>query len=262
MRNTQANVARASELRKLGIPIDAYELERMKPAPSGLFIAADLELPGFVSNCCSQGTGYVFGVTIWNDSECRLAPVHIVFRAPKLATTGIQLLADPRKSPTPPIRKTPEGRYKCNLERNTYAFPGSSQELYPRDSILNHRIGPSAYLYPGDELQGFLLAVSDSLIPPDYTEGQRVATSLTLFDQCGFSRRCTVHLVVRRSKKEREFLEDIEFPDAPRARNKWAEVAQRVARRGFGSRPGVTMPTSIVALESEDCTPVCEESHA
>ncbi len=79
------------------------------------------------------------------------------------------------------------------------------------------------------------MAVGNLPILGDHDDGPTLAVRLTVFDQCGFSQGRTFHPLVQQSQARKELLEDIKFPNTPRARERWDRAAKHVAQRGFCS---------------------------
>jgi hypothetical protein len=191
--------ARASELRKLGIPLDGYALARMNPSRSGLSIYPGLDTPGEAFDLFLR-TCLILDVIISNDSDRRLAPVYVGIQLP-WATVRVTLLADPRKTFSPtskPRSKRTALEVRANaLVQNNYAFSASTQRKFPRDAVLNHRVAKGHYIYPGGQIEGLMLAISEGTVPPEFSAGQRVPVRFTVFDHNGFSRTCVLHPVVQ-----------------------------------------------------------------
>jgi hypothetical protein len=88
---------------------------------------------------------------------------------------------------------------KCNVEwwmneeHNVYRFNHGPE--YPRDQVLNHRIGKCGKVKPGDPLEGVLLGWSATSIPSQYSHGLRLPLMLSILD--GFDNPHTTQLFVQ-----------------------------------------------------------------
>ncbi len=194
-----SDYARASELRKLGVPLDDFALARMNRSRSGLSIYPGLDMPGEIFDMFLR-TCLILDVIISNDSDRRLAPVYVGIQLP-WATVRVTLLADPRKmfsaTSKPRSKRTAREVHANALVRNNYAFSASTLRKFPRDAVLNHRIAKGRYIHPGEQIEGFALAFSEGTIPPEFSAGQRVPVRFTVFDHNGFSQTCMLHPVVQ-----------------------------------------------------------------
>jgi len=211
MRNHHANcedLALMRGLRNRGIPVDEFELERMKAACARLEILEDPGLPSTVFNLSCGGTGYLLNVGFENYSERPLAPTHVSFEAPDWET-GMSLLADPHKQ-YPALRGNIRRQVRdhrgvpldYSIVRDTYFFPNDWTVGYGREAVLNHRIARSCFLYPGEPLEGWLMVVGQKPIPLEYRDRDRFKVHLTVFDQRGRFHRATFHPMVQRSRQE------------------------------------------------------------
>jgi len=67
-----------------------------------------------------------------------------------------------------------------NEESIFYSFHGGPE--YPRDAVLNHRIGKHGTVKPGEPLEGVLLGYSATRIPSQYSHGLRLPLMLSILD--------------------------------------------------------------------------------
>lgn len=64
-----------------------------------------------------------------------------------------------------------------------YDFPGERQLAYPRDAVINDRVGKRGVLSRGDQITGLLLGVCWEPIPDRYRNGCNVSVQLQILDQ-------------------------------------------------------------------------------
>lgn len=175
----------ACRLRKCQILLDDDEFERMRQACLGLQIHEGG--PSSAFNLPGGGAGYVLSVDIWNPSQRRLSPEHIVFEGFE-GEFRMRVFPDPRKEY--PMGLNHADRRRCEREigldyllaRQLYVFPELHWHRYSREEVLNHLIGPRRFLYPGDPpLEGFLLTVGQEPIPWNYSDGDHFKVRLTIF---------------------------------------------------------------------------------
>jgi hypothetical protein len=63
-----------------------------------------------------------------------------------------------------------------------YQYPDKSQ-IFPRKSVLNHRIYGEGRLAPGDVAEGYLLGLGYESIPVDFRKGATITMKFSVFDQ-------------------------------------------------------------------------------
>ena len=86
----------------------------------------------------------------------------------------------------------------CNVDwwvnegSNFYRFHRGPE--YPRDVVLNHRIGEHGMVKPGQPLEGVLLGRSATPIPSQYSHGFRLSLKFSILD--GFDTSHTAQLLV------------------------------------------------------------------
>ena len=135
---TRNELARAAELRDLGIPLDGEVLAEMQAACRGLNVSQHPDpLQSSVFDLDSGGTGYMLSIAIDNDSERVIRGVTARLETPWWEP-NFGWLIDPR-------RRTPR--------EHTYSFPDSGPVGFEPEAILNHRLGRGTSLYPGDSLE-------------------------------------------------------------------------------------------------------------
>ena len=237
MCNCHANYedfALVRRLRDRGIPVDEQEFERMQSACAGLQISEDAGPLSTVFCLSSGGAGCRLSVVISNESKRPLAPAHIGLEGPD-GEMRMSLLPDPHKE-YPARRGNTHRRVQDNSgcfvdyssARNFYVFPTQTPMPYPRDEVLNHRIGRNCFLYPGECWEGWLLAVGEKPIPPEYRDRDRLKIRLTLFDQRGHFRGATFHPMVQRSRQEERRMAEIVSQNETWIREKRAAAASRL----------------------------------
>jgi hypothetical protein len=213
MRNltaTRQEFARARRLHRRGIPLDPFELERMRNACLGLQIFANVNHPSLAFSLPEERAGYLLNAVLSNDSNRPIVPAHIVFEGPD-GDSKIQLLPDPqKKNPRAwlPRRQNRSSHRRHVAEKITYQF-ADGMERYDRDAILNHRSSPRYAVYPGELVEGVYLAVGENPIPRSYNDRDHFRIRLTLFDKTG--RSCSGHfdVMVCRSPREIERMQRI-----------------------------------------------------
>ena len=67
-----------------------------------------------------------------------------------------------------------------NEGSNFYKFRRGPE--YPRDIVLNHRVGKHGTVNPGEPLEGMLLGYSATPIPSQYSHGFRLPLTLSILD--------------------------------------------------------------------------------
>jgi hypothetical protein len=209
-RENHEDFLHATTVHERGIPVDEYELERMKTASLGLSIEQGGYFPTEAFNLRSGQAGYSFSVLISNDSQRPLDPVHIGFDIPW--DRSLSLLPDPRKE-HPGRQQFRRGRHKRDdlklaVLRNTYSFRDTGQSEWERDAVINHQLGRSRPVFPNESVEGLLLAVGLQRIPSEYHDGDRAEVHLMVFDQRGHYDRKPFLLHVLTSIRPRAYQED------------------------------------------------------
>ena len=81
-----------------------------------------------------------------------------------------------------------------------YCLPDHS--TFPRDEVLNHRLGAQGTLRRGDPMEGLLLAQSFDPIPERYRQGRVMELCLSVVNQFGDEEQLTVNLHVDRTAEQ------------------------------------------------------------
>lgn len=131
---------------------------------------------------------YVFPVRITNHSYARLE-VH-KFRADMPYKRRVFLLADPHP-------------YSPELK----GYRLESGRFFPRDEVLNHRVGECGGLGPGESMEGVLLGLQIFCrIPFDYLHGKSVSGTISVVDQFGRKYPSDIEVRVDRSATMRPLI--------------------------------------------------------
>jgi hypothetical protein len=179
---------RARELEALGIPIDAELMERSQKFTSGLLIDQDPNIPQTtIFDMGRRKTGIIISMFLMNKSEqvIRLAAARLNLPW----SNNIRWLEDPR-------RRAPA--------KDDYGFPECHYPYIERDTVLNHRFGPSGKLFPGDSLECFLLGTCEERIPEQYCNRALLESTLAIFDGRNNSYALPLKFLVTRDQKPRQ----------------------------------------------------------
>jgi hypothetical protein len=221
----QASYARGVRLRNAGCRLPyLYALPG-----SGLRLYGDFGLMT-AFNLSDGGSGFVLSVELRNLSVRRLWAADWLLEGPE-GDFETNLLPDPRTGDPGPRRleawqikrKGGAERERC-LTRNTYAFNGFD-ELFERDGVINHLLGPRHPLFPRKRISGLVLVTAKEPLPAACSDGDRLELHLTVFDQRGGSDRVPFSVEVEKpkakpinyAKRPRLDLSDLEPAKAPEA---------------------------------------------
>jgi hypothetical protein len=147
---------------------------------------------------------------------------------------------------------------KCNVdwilneEHNVYRFsPGPE---YPRDVVLNHRIGKCGTVNPGEPLEGVLLGYSATRIPSQYSHGFRLPLMLSILD--GFDNPHTAQLFVQ---VDEHLCAKIRRPRQSSLRGPCSHSAPGWNGDGLGVNPPPRQPAAASSQEESDMLQCLQE---
>lgn len=100
--------------------------------------------------------------------------------------TYLSLLEDPNETGDP---------------HREYSFPGDTIHKFPRKAGINHYADITRMHPRGRTLQGFLLWAGMIPIPDDWPLRKKIPAFVIVYDQFGFSYKCTVTLLDTREKR-------------------------------------------------------------
>lgn len=123
---------------------------------------------------------FIFGVRIANNSYNDLAMINIWCTLPW--EDRFEWLVDPRLGST---------------DNGPYRLPNGDE--FDRESVLNHRVGPSGVIQSGTKLDGIFLGIATSTLPLYLPCGRTMPVELLIVDQFGTRHWSYVDILVDRT---------------------------------------------------------------